>query len=802
MHNFDLSTSTPSQKISSYKKGKQWYINNLETACKKTRVDSTYYNTWKNQQENYLLSIGILDLKRLECEVDLQGLSLSNMPIKLRHIGIGNSKLNVLLGDFYGRQIDYACTVSAKDEESVTRKEKDFTSQLTQKLAALAQSNFDNGYIDEKKLEEEIKKIEYWSTYEFQDIAEITANKLLKYEVLKTDAIYRLSEGFKNLLIRGKAVFLIDDYNGEVVFEPVDPACVTSWGGDSKWIHEKDYIMIERYRSIGQLYDSYYNDFSALDRTKIENYQKGEFGASYSLPVVQPGFLIDQNDYANIFTGTNEPNNMFVGKPSEFEGILREGGIITNKPYFSNNGELLETTVFWRSKRKIIELTQLDENGIPVVTFIGEGYIPDEFKGESIKEIWVNEWCRCTKIAEDIFVKYGPVKGTAKSLTNLSYGLPPIIGVEVEQSMFDIIKHIDLDYDKAFWKRSLLVAQLQGTKTAVNAAMVPEGYDPKMWLAMSNVDQILLLDPTREILTGPFSGKIAAQATNTFVTQEINMGGNYQQIQALSDYMVQLEYTMGKICGVNGTREGEIGERQAVRNTQFEMTQFSKVTEHWFQLYDRLIKTCFKKLLEVCKYVYKDNPIKGSYLFNDFGQEFIQNYTEFAETEFDIHTNRPTEDKELFDRLKTSVDQALQQGRGSYDDYIAIHSSNSVQLVAKKLRDNAQKIREEQAALQKQQEDSVAKLEQMRLIEAQKLRDHEIELKEMDIAIKKYEIDSRSNQESSNLDLVNDNELDLADIHFKNKDLAERVRHNKMTENLTKEKNSISRIQKRTPQKN
>ncbi len=80
----------PEQKISQSKKTKQWYIDNVEAACYLTRSNSFYLNTWRNQLENYNLSIGVLDEKTLSRRADVSNLGMDAYPVELRHIGIGN----------------------------------------------------------------------------------------------------------------------------------------------------------------------------------------------------------------------------------------------------------------------------------------------------------------------------------------------------------------------------------------------------------------------------------------------------------------------------------------------------------------------------------------------------------------------------------------------------------------------------------------------------------------------------------------------------------------------------------------
>jgi hypothetical protein len=793
--------SFPAQKIASSKKNEQWYRDNLEAACSYSRGVASYHKTWKARRENYLLSIGELDVHSVGKEIDFQNQGLDSYPIQLKHIGIGNSKINVLLGDYFDRRTELRAFISNADEEGITRKENDLKQQMLSRMMALIQSQFEAGQVDQKYVEAETQKLEEWATYEYQDVAEITANQILKHEYNKKNISYTMAMGFKDLLVQGKVAYWIDEFGKDIDLRKIDPMTVTAVGGSSPYLHERDYIIVEQYKSLGQVYDDYWDKLKEKDRTELEDRMSNNNSASWgNQPAVWSGEFATAENFGDKVGYPDGLSNMPLFKGNDWEQ-MPTGAIWAKNPYV--NSDILETTVFWKSRRKLGELTTLNEFGMPEVSYVSENYISDKFAGETIKWFWVNEWCRATKLGADIIINYGPIESACKSLTNLSTGLPPIIGVEVAQSMMDIIKPLDLEYDKAYWKRSVLLSQMQGTKTAVNVSMVPNGVDPKEWLHMANIDQIVMLDPTQEVLSGPLDGKAASAALNTFITQDIKFGTNHEQIQALTDYLINLEYTMGKICGVNGTREGEVGERQAVRNTQLEMAQFSKITEHWFQLEEDLKRVVFKKFLEIAKTVYKKYPIKGSYILNDLSQEFIQNYQEFAESEFDIHVNNATADGQLMQKLQASVDAAISAGQGTLEDLLTVNSTGSIQSIARRLRESSRKIRAEQQQIQEAQNKAAMEAKQMDARENQVNREHEIIKLDKTIEIQKYKVD-RDNETklaiadsnlsaNSEVDLVDDRELDLADIALKTRDLQEKERSNRAKEDIAREKNQIAR---------
>jgi hypothetical protein len=402
----------------------------------------------------------------------------------------------------------------------------------------------------------------------------------------------------------------------------------------------------------------------------------------------------------------------------------------------------------------------------------------------------------------------GPIEASSRSFTNISLGLPPVIGIELEQSLYDIIKPLDIAYDVAFWKRQMLVSTYKGTKTALNSSMVPNEWDPERWVQLSDIDGYLLMDPTQEILKGPSQGKAAG--INNWVTQEVKGTGNDEGIRLLTEYMSHLEDTMGKISGVRGAREGEISERSAVRNNQFEISQFTKITEHWFIVEQEFKRIAMQKYLEVCKLAYKKNPMKGTYVLGHLGQAFLQYYDEFAETEYDLYFSNGREDTELFNKLQQSIDQAIAQGKGALHDLVTISSSNSVQKITRDLKKSAEEVFKQQQQIEQQRAEAMREQQMAQAMENEAQREHEKELKILDIEAKEYTADrslegtiitAQSRIKAPEPEKDDRDPLDLEKLILDKQKADEVKRHNRELESIAREKNKISRIQRKTPLK-
>ena len=337
--------------------------------------------------------------------------------------------------------------------------------------------------------------------------------------------------------------------------------------------------------------------------------------------------------------------------------------------------------------------------------------------------------------------------------------------------------------------------------------MVPSGWDPKEWIRYVTVNKFGWLDPTNEILKGPSQGK-SAGAFNTLTATNVQLG-DPNAIQMYTNLLVDIENTLGKIAGVSGAREGQIQNREAVGNVEREVAQTSHITEKWFAVDSNFRKRALTKFLECCKYAYKKNPKKGQYLLDDMGMVMIDNFDEFVMTEFDIHISNSSSDTMLYNELKTLAQAAIQNGQATISDLISISQTDSIQGIARKLKDSAKRIQEEQMQQQQQAQQSQMQMQEMQNQNAQAQREYEINEREKDravdyakidkdlkIAAMKEEasvfrdgmrIDTDRNGIDDRLDLERteaDKEYKANQIKIKEDQLQEQIRSNKANEKL------------------
>ncbi len=738
----------PRQKLSDKQKTEKWYKKNVEFASNILVSDYNLRENFVNKRTNYNLRANIINSRDFEKFINPDGLDLESLPASFQHIGIENSKINLLVGEYSKRRKEYRAYLSASDEEGITRKETELKRKLDAELMDIIQTTS----ISEEEVQKRLQEFDKYKTYDYQDIAEITANKILKREYKEQDLGFLFNRTFEDLLVGGEQIVYCGVLGGEPVMRRVNPMNLYTMGGNSMFIEDSDIIVEYGYSSVGQVIDDYWDELTEKDITFLET------GATDTSETSTLGLNRD----ISVFDYYGEEQALSIFKPNEM-------GLRTFAGAFDTYGNVRVLKACWRSRRKIGKRKYYDEDGEVQYDFVAEDYDVQKDLGEEVKWMWVNEWLQATQIADNIYVAMGPVPFASKSMVNKSKGVPPYIGSVNStndyrvQSLTDIIKPLAYSYDIAYYKRELEIATYKGNFAAINASMIPTGWEPKEWIKYATVNKIAWLDPTSEILKGPSQGK-SAGAFNTLTATSVPVG-DPSTIQLYTNLLLEIESTLGKLAGVTGAREGQIQNREAVGNVNREVTQTSHITEKWFTIDANFRKRAMTKFLECCKFAYKKNPKKGQFLLDDMGAVMVQNFNEFAESDYDIHISNSTADTELFNELKALSQAAIQNGQATISDLVAISQSESVQEISRKLQDSAEKIKQQQQEMQEKQLQQQQQAAEMAQQTAMAQMEHEKAESDKDRAVKYADIQAK-------LDIANMKEIasDVRDGRKKDRD--------------------------------
>lgn len=692
----------PRQKVSIGTKTEAWALKCAQAAAKPIlQNNQALRKSLKNKTANYKLRIGQIDLEDVEAISNPRKLKDDTFPQTFKHVGRGNSYLNLLIGEKLKRRIDFKVYLSSKDEEGISMKEDGMKQELVKKITEMVASKSQS----EDHLKQELQKLESRMQYDYQDMREKVANKILRREVQRQNMKSKLAGTFEDALICGEELIYMTVTGRELYVEKVNPLNFYSMGsGYSDEIEQHDIIVYYDFMSTGQVIDRYYED---LKPHHIDDLESGEASRTG-----------EENPYGPI------DNNLIQGGGN---GAL-PGGVRIITPsaashygnYLDGDGNILVTHVNWRSRKKVGELHYLDPmDGAELTMLVPEGYEPVEQLGETVTWYWVNEWWQATLIKNDILVNWGPIPFQSRSPHQLSEGCPNFIGqyYNVNQgqvhSLMDVIKPLDYSYDLAFWKREKEMAANFGTLTFYNSALVPNGWKADKWMAFGMESKLLPMNPTQEITKGAHTGKPAGFQQQKMV--EAISSQAYNDIRMYTEVMLALEDQMAKITGISPQREAQVTPSETATGTQVAYQQSSAITEPLFNKQANFEQRVLTLLLEKSKYLYSRYPQVGQFVFDEIGLEIVKNFDEIAERHMDVHVHNSGKEQELEKIFIDLAHAAMQNGQASLNDIASIYLGDSLQHTIRKLDISSERIAQERDAHEKE-------LQQMQIDNEEKAR--------------------------------------------------------------------------------
>lgn len=747
----NLINDFPRQKLPESQKDEKWALKCAKAAAAPIfQNNSLIRKSIQNKATNYNLRVNKINLDDVSKICNPHQLEDDTFPDTFRHIGRGNAYINLLIGEKIKRPLNFKVYLSSKDRDGINSKEKELKKLLFNRVQDAVLSKT----VSEEEAQQEIENLSKYVKYEYQDVRELTASKMLKREVQRQNLKYKFTECWEDALVSGEELLHIDVVGRELRTTKVNPLQYYTLGsGYSNQTEDHDIIVWFEYRSVGQIIDSYYEK---LTPKQIDDLEKGQDvrGKAKNPYEAIDNFLIQSHNIPSVT-------------------ILPSSALQHYGNYLDKDGNLVVTHVNWRSRKKLGELVYFDPlDGSEQKMIVPEGYMHDENKGETIKWYWVNEWYKATLIKDDILVDWGPIEFQGKSPYQLSQGSPNFVGQlfnsnqgEVH-SLMDVIKPLDYSYDIAYWKREQEIAANFGTMTFYNASMVPHGWDPEKWISYAIKKKLAPLDPTQEILKGPSQQK-SAGVFNTLTATAIQSQA-YNDIKMYTEIMLNLEDQMAKVTGITRQREAQVTASESATATQVAVQQSSAITEMLFAKHADFEKRTLTLLLEKAKFLYSKYPEAGQYVFDEMGLEMVKDMDEISESIMDVYVSNSGKEQGLYDALKQMAGAAVQSGQATMSDIVAIHLGESTQDLVRKLEASSERISKQQQEAQARQIEAAAD-------EAEKERLYKQYKDEMEWGIKNRELDIKEAQlEEKSLDTNRNAIRDEVEYAMKELEIAEK----------------------------
>ena len=684
----------PRQKLPLAKKSEKWGIKNIEAGIAISQYDSQLgpretgsglRTTFNAKRINYDLASGLMDDSDLEKAFNPMGIKGVDFPAKTQNYPIEVPKFNVLKGEETRRNFDWR--VRTVNEDAYSDKENAKKDQLW----ALIMDEVQNKNFDEAQAEKRIKDLSKYLNYEYQDLRELSASRVLNYLWNEQKLKHIFSEGFYDVLIAAEEIYCVEKVAGEPVVRRCNPLNMSTLrSGESHKIEDSDIIVEDSYMSVGAVIDEYYEELGSTQITSIEEGREMNRIAGtqvYSGPIDQQEEVY-QLGVSQLITVDSRHSNAFGGM-------------------YDSDGNIRVVRVVWRSMRKLGELTYFDENGDEQEDVVDETYKLDESLGEKVKWEWVNEWWTGTRIGNSIYVRVQPLPRYGAHFSNISVCSPPYSGTiysinsNTAVSLMDRVKPYKYLYN-VFMRRSLLAsARDKGVLPEMDMARVPEGWTPEMWFMYAEQNGYFIVDSFKEgtkgIATGKLVGNLGQIGSKTYDLR------NGESVVMNLNAAKLAKDEMSEIAGITDERVGVTQSRETATAVQSNVQRSSFITEEWFALHDNTKIRVMELLLEVAQEAWRGNKKKLEYIDDGLSSTIFEiDGTEFAESEYGLYLSDGSSDTRLIQTIQQLARAAVQNDQANLPDLISILRETSVSAMVRKL-ERAQEAKEAKAQEQQKQ---------------------------------------------------------------------------------------------------
>ena len=704
--------SFPAQQLPHSKKTDKWRKQCVDWGAERSFSNySLVRKSVKHKKINYDLIDGILHIEDVEKLIHYDKKNYGYIPENIQHYPIIAPKLRLLAGEEAKRTFD--CKVIVTNPNAVTDIERKKRDEIRKAYEQFLQGPQQEDMKDEAQL----RDMQRYYMYEWQDYREQRANELLNHYIKELNIPLIFNKGFYDALIVGEEMYQCDIVSGEPVIRKLNPLKTHLFrSGFSDRVEDADIVVIEDYWSPGIIFDHFYDALSEKDRKYLEEINTREMDGDNN------GF--DRDPTARFY------NVDFIGE----DGVAVRGfdpmSLASSSTYdhlapYDMAGNIRVIQVYWKSRKKILKVKSYDEvTGDEVINFYPEGHKIDETKGEEAEDFWVNEAWEGTKIGDKVYVNIRPRPiqycrisnpsichfGIIGSIYNLNEGRP--------YSAVDMMKPFNYLYDVVHDRLNRLMARNWGKLIDLDLAKIPAGWDVEKWLYFAREEGLSIKNSFNEGNIGAATGKLAG-ALNNASTGVIDLDtGN--AIQAHISTLQFLKQEMSDIFGVSPQREGAISNRETVGGVERATVQSAHITEWLFFVHTDVKKRVYECFLETAKEAMRGRNIKFQYICSDCSERTVEfNGDEFAENDYGLVVDSSDTAEQWKTQIETLAQAALQNQALDFSTIMKLYNSASLSEKQSMVEQSENEMRQRQQQEQQMQQQILQQQAQTAMQQAQ-----------------------------------------------------------------------------------
>ena len=779
----------PRQKLSRRKKTQKWGEDCIEAGLGLVGIyDHTRRSSRFKKKRNYDLYNGKFDKKDLEYVTDPLGLGgVAELPATLQYYDVVSPIFNLLFGEEAKRA--FTVIVRSINEEAISAKEEEKKGKVVSYFQTLMQNSMQQFMSQQEQpqspeqqqqlmqaaqenIPEELKRIQKYFDYDFQDMNESVANKLLNYLEREQNLKVKFAKGWEDALIAGEEIYCVEEISNEPTVRRVNPLefyCLLPHNED--YVDNADIIVEDTFMSVNSIIDNFYEELTPAQIDKLEK-EHGNRGS------------IDSQSILNYPT----QEKLFIEN--------REGeGSDNLYNYYDQDGNIRVTKVVWKSMRKIGRLYYYDEQGMLQEMMVGETYKIDETKGESIEWLWISEYWEGTKVGENTYLNIRVRPQQFRHMDNISTCSSGYVGTIYNANNAQSVSLMDrlvpwvYMYITLWYRLELAIASNQGKISLIDLSLIPDGWEVEKWMYYAQSMKFGFVDSFNEGKKGQSTGKLAGNISQQNKVLDMETGNHIQQ------HIQLLEFTEQKIhnlAGVTPQRMGSISTSELVGNTERSVQQSSYITEKWYEVHNQTKVRVMECLLNVSKDVYKGKSKRLQYMTDDLANVFFKiNGDEFKNSEYGLFVSNSAKDNMAIEALKQLTHAALQNDKMSLSDVVQIYNASSLADLRHNLKNSEAETQQRNEMLQQQQMQMQQQQQQMQMqfeIEKENREDaRNSQDNQTKVEVALINAESKAEDRDANDNGVRD-DIDIAKLQLEREKLGETKRQNQAKESIEREK--------------
>lgn len=684
----------------------------------------------------------------------------NELPPDVKHYPILNPPINTLVGELANRP-DLS-RIRAMDDDSKSERLNAMTDIVQQYIIQEAQNKILAKHAAESGEPLSPEDLQSLTMEEVQEnlisytsLAEKWANRILPSCKVEFNMKEISEDCFRDLLISSSEYFHVYENNSKTGFDVANLNPKNEWHihlsnkkytsdptGTGKGTPAAGIVSVMELSEIIELFN--------LTKEEIDHLREDGLESQFSVPssFSRKGTGVNTIQYPQVSRLKDLERQILESQLSEEnnDDISNVLGLSSSINAFGNKFVVVQA--YWISKKKIANVTYLDEEGNIQTTMVDESYkkIPNQI---DIQWGYINQWMKGYKIGAYVY--------NTEPLKILDYC--PIIGVVHEgkntkaKSLVDLMKPLQIIYNICYNQIFRLLEKEWGVFIEYPLRKLVTSKDGDGQDVMETTEEearvkgIIYTDDSME------NTKIAT--TNTSVTK-VHDASRGNEIVSRMNLAAQMKAECWELVGITRQRLGSTsGSTETATATQAGLSQSYTQTEHLFTQHQYLLNQVYQAIIDAAQYITINKPESTTtYIANTGEDAFIKvtgNDLKMRDLKVFV-TSRP-EDVKINQKFEELIGAYIQNGGDLYDASVAYETSSlrekqALLLKLKKQKEEFQKQEQQnqQAQLQQQQ----AQFEQTMQQQAQE---------------KQYEIENENYQKE--LDRLHENEIEYIKLQAK-----------------------------------